>query len=199
METSYPWTQDSADNAGNLLGPDTLLEGYPATVEGQRRYMVDVTQTVISNGGIGVVYWEPAWVSSRCSTRWGQGSHWENATFFDFHRNNELLPAATYTRHQYEWLQDVTFRFEGAAAGVERLYLWADFFGSRQFVASVARGADGVFEYRTRLRPGQEVRFQVYDRLPLGQGLLTPTDARTRAVVAQVGRAATTLTYRLAN
>src|SRR5262245_16805381 len=199
VETSYPWTQDSADNAANLLGPDTLLEGYPATVEGQRRYMIDVTQTVISNGGIGVVYWEPAWVSTHCRTRWGQGSHWENATFFDFHHDNELLPAALYTRHQYEWLQPVTFRFENAPAGVERLYLWADFFGSRQFVASLPRGEDGAFVYQTRLRPNQDVRFQIYDRLPLGAGLLPPTEATTRAVVAHVQNAPTTLAYSLAH
>lgn len=199
VETSYPWTQDGADSAANLLGPDTLLEGYPATIDGQRRYMIDVTQTVISNGGVGVVYWEPAWVSTRCSTRWGQGSHWENATFFDFHHNNDLLPAALYTRHQYEWLQPVTFRFEGVPAGVERLYLWADFFGSRQFVAAVPRREDGVFVYETRLRPGQDVRFQVYDRLPLGDGLLTPTDRRTRAVVARVGAAPTVLSYTLSH
>ncbi|MES1158549.1 MAG: arabinogalactan endo-1,4-beta-galactosidase [Terricaulis silvestris] len=105
VETSYPWTMDSADEAPNLLGPDTLLDGYPATPDGQLRYMVDLTQTVISNGGIGVVYWEPAWVSTHCRTRWGRGSHWENATFFDFHHHNELLPGAGYTRHTYTWPQ----------------------------------------------------------------------------------------------
>ena len=197
VETSYPWTQDSADAAANLLGPDTLLEGYPATPEGQLRYMTDVTQTVISAGGVGVVYWEPAWVSTRCSTRWGAGSHWENATFFDFHRGNETLPAASYTRHAYEWLVHVSLRFEGAQANAERLYLWADFFGSRTFVAPITRGADGAFTYETRLRPGAEINFQIYDRLPLGQGLLPPTDAQTRAVTATVGREATTFSFDL--
>lgn len=197
VETSYPWTQDSADAAPNLLGPDTLLEGYPATPEGQLRYMTDITQTVISNGGVGVVYWEPAWVSTRCGTRWGAGSHWENATFFDFHRGNEALPAASYANHSYQWLVPVTFRFEGAGAGTDRLYLWGDFFGSRQFVAPVARAEDGAFVYTTRLRPGQEAQFQVYDHLPLGSGLLAPTDARTRAVLATIGQGETVLTFRL--
>lgn len=186
VETSYPWTQDSADNAANLLGPDTLLPGYPATPEGQRRYMIDITQTVVSNGGVGVVYWEPAWVSSRCSTRWGQGSHWENATLFDFHRGNEVLPAAFYTRHAYEQLQAVTMWFENVPASVERLYLWADFFGSRQFVATIARADDGSLTYQTRLRAGQDIRFQIYDRLPLGAGLLEPNEPSTRAVLARV-------------
>ena len=38
---------------------------------------------------LGLVYWEPAWQSSSCFTPWGQGSHMENASFFDF--DNELL------------------------------------------------------------------------------------------------------------
>ena len=45
---------------------------------------MDLTDTVLENGGHGVLYWEPAWVSSSCSTQWGQGSHQEHATFFDF-------------------------------------------------------------------------------------------------------------------
>ncbi len=98
VETSYVWTLDSADEAGNILGEGSLHDGYPATVEGQRRFMTDLTQTVLANDGAGVVYWEPAWVSSSCATRWGNGSHWENATLFDFHNGNELLPAAEYLR-----------------------------------------------------------------------------------------------------
>ena len=103
VETSYPWTNDGADEAANLLGPDTLIKEYPATPNGQLRYLVDLTQGVISHGGVGVVYWEPAWVSTSCKTRWGTGSHWENATFFDFKRGNEALPAFGYVRHPYVW------------------------------------------------------------------------------------------------
>ncbi|MFN3387798.1 MAG: arabinogalactan endo-beta-1,4-galactanase [Allosphingosinicella sp.] len=101
VETAYPFTTDNADSAPNLLGPDTLVEGYPATPEGQLRYLVDLTQTVVDNGGSGLVYWEPAWVSTKCTTRWGQGSNWDNATFFDFRRGNEALPAFRFFRHPY--------------------------------------------------------------------------------------------------
>ena len=61
----------------------------------------DSTQTVVENGGIGTVYWEPAWVSTKCSTRWGQGSNWDNATFFDFTKGNEALPAFDFLKHPY--------------------------------------------------------------------------------------------------
>ncbi|MCF5973726.1 arabinogalactan endo-1,4-beta-galactosidase, partial [Xanthomonas perforans] len=101
VETAYPWTLDSGDTSHNLLGEDSLIAGYPATPQGQARYMVDLTQLVIDTGGAGVVYWEPAWTSSHCKTRWGTGSSWENASFFDFKHGNEVLPAIDFMRHPY--------------------------------------------------------------------------------------------------
>jgi arabinogalactan endo-1,4-beta-galactosidase len=123
VETSYPFTNDGADSSPNLLGPDTLLPQYPATQEGQLKYMTDITQTVISSGGTGVVYWEPAWVSTRCSTRWGRGSNWENATFFDWRENNELTMAGHWPAAAYRWPQAAPApspEAEGGAAGGDR-------------------------------------------------------------------------------
>jgi arabinogalactan endo-1,4-beta-galactosidase len=97
VEVSYPWTlRDAGDKASNILGEDSLLRGYPATPGGQQRFMNDVVQMTLKAGGVGVVYWEPAWVSTKCPTRWGIGSHWENATLFDFRKGNELTPAADF-------------------------------------------------------------------------------------------------------
>jgi arabinogalactan endo-1,4-beta-galactosidase len=99
VEVSYPWTlRDAGDKAPNLLGEDSLLRGYPATPAGQRRFMNDVVRMTLKAGGVGVVYWEPAWVSTKCPTRWGIGSHWENATLFDFRKGNELTPAADFLK-----------------------------------------------------------------------------------------------------
>ena len=103
VETAYPWTLKSGDENRNLLGTEALVPGYPATPEGQLRYMTDLTQRIIDGGSSGVVYWEPAWTTSRCETRWGRGSSWENATFFDFGRDNEVLPGIDYMRHAYKW------------------------------------------------------------------------------------------------
>jgi len=97
VEVSYPFTLSNAgDKAPNLLGEDSLHRGYPASYEGQRRFMNDVARMTLRVGGVGVVYWEPAWVSTSCKTRWGTGSHWENATLFDFRKGNELTPAADF-------------------------------------------------------------------------------------------------------
>jgi arabinogalactan endo-1,4-beta-galactosidase len=100
VETAYPWTLDSNDSAPNLLGEDSLIDGYPASTDGQRRFMIDLMQAVVDGGGLGVVYWEPAWVSSDCTTRWGQGSHWENATLFDF-ENTEMHEGGDFLSHEY--------------------------------------------------------------------------------------------------
>ncbi|HEY5755491.1 MAG TPA: arabinogalactan endo-1,4-beta-galactosidase [Steroidobacter sp.] len=99
VEAAYPWTLENADQSPNLLAASTLIEGYPATPLGQRQYLIDLTQRVIASGGVGMVYWEPAWVASQCKTRWGTGSGWDNATLFD-HRG-ELLPGADYFGFPY--------------------------------------------------------------------------------------------------
>ena len=55
-----------------------------------------VEKTKISeSGGQGIIYWEPAWVSTNCKTLWGQGSHWDNATLFD-HNNKSTLGMQFY-------------------------------------------------------------------------------------------------------
>lgn len=96
VETAYPHGLNNADSAGNILGETALLPGFPATPEGQKDYMIALTKNVLLGGGSGVIYWEPAWITTSCSTRWGQGSHWDNATFFDAQNNNEVLPAIDF-------------------------------------------------------------------------------------------------------
>lgn len=90
VETGYIWTNQWNDNASNII-TETHPDYTPASPENQRDWLIDLTQKVLDVGGDGVVYWEPAWVSSDCYTQWGQGSHQEHATFFDF-ENNLLLP-----------------------------------------------------------------------------------------------------------
>ena len=84
VETAYPFTLEGNDAANNILAKDALLNEYPATQEGQLNYLLDMKEMIKNAGGLGLIYWEPAWVSNNCSTRWGNGSHWENATLFDF-------------------------------------------------------------------------------------------------------------------
>ncbi len=88
VETAFPWTSQNADSYNNLFsGTDVSATGYGVSKEEHFRYMKDLTQTVISAGGVGVQYWEPAWISSPMKDRWGKGSSWENNAYFDFTGN----------------------------------------------------------------------------------------------------------------
>lgn len=87
LETAYPWTTAGDDSYNNLFGGQTPLSGYPYTPQGQHNLMVKLTQEVKDGGGAGLVYWEPAWISSTMKDLWGTGSSWENNAFFDFEGN----------------------------------------------------------------------------------------------------------------
>lgn len=95
VETAYPFTLENADDANNILGNDALIDGYPSTQQGQLDYLNRLKTVVESAGGEGIIYWEPAWVSTNCSTLWAQGSHWDNATLFD-HANKATLGMEFY-------------------------------------------------------------------------------------------------------
>lgn len=101
VETGYPFTLAGKDSATNLLGADALVPGFPASPKGQRDFMMAITQDVVDAGGLGVVYWEPNWVSTKCGTRWGKGSDWENAAWFDYDRT-EALPVFDFLTHRYK-------------------------------------------------------------------------------------------------
>ena len=92
VETGYPYTSKEFDKANNMLGADAALKNYPISSEGQLSFMVDLVKRCKNVGAEGVIYWEPAWISSSCKTQWGTGSHWENAAFFDADNGNEALP-----------------------------------------------------------------------------------------------------------
>jgi arabinogalactan endo-1,4-beta-galactosidase len=152
VETAYPFTTDNADSSPNLLGEDSLIAGYPATPAGQKKYLIDLTQLVLTNGGTGVFYWEPAWLSTKtCGTRWGKGSNWENAAVFDF-KGNALDSAEGWLKHDYVLPVEVTFK---ATATGTTAFIDGDFLGGVG-PRPMTREGD-AFVYRTRLAPGSSV------------------------------------------
>ncbi|ASB47819.1 glycoside hydrolase family 53 protein [Alkalitalea saponilacus] len=87
VETGYLWTTENFDSLGNIINtPDP--EYLPVTPLKQLEYMVDYTREVKRSGGIGVIFWEPAWVSTPCRTPWGVGSSHDHVVFFDPLENN---------------------------------------------------------------------------------------------------------------
>lgn len=63
METSYAYTLEDGDFSGNTIGEGGGYEKYwPVTVQGQSNELQDVVRTVQEAGGIGVCWWEGAWI-----------------------------------------------------------------------------------------------------------------------------------------
>jgi arabinogalactan endo-1,4-beta-galactosidase len=87
VETAYSWTNANADTYNNIMSDPTKTPQYPFTPDGQLNYMKDLTQTVITAGGSGIMYWEPGWITSNLKDAWGKGSSWENNALFDFSGN----------------------------------------------------------------------------------------------------------------
>lgn len=100
LETGYPWSTENNDSYNNIFGSQTPINGYPFTREGQLAMLKFITQAMVSAKGVGVVYWEPAWITSETRDMWGKGSSWENTTFFDFSGNP--LPSIDYAKAAYQ-------------------------------------------------------------------------------------------------
>lgn len=67
-ETSYAFTLDDTDGHENTIREgtnDTMQSGkqYPFSPQGQASYLRDLIDVVNSAGGLGVYYWESAWIT----------------------------------------------------------------------------------------------------------------------------------------
>lgn len=67
-ETSYAFTLDDTDGHENTIregNNDTMQSGkqYPFSPQGQASYLRDLIDVVNSAGGLGVYYWESAWIT----------------------------------------------------------------------------------------------------------------------------------------
>ena len=122
-ETSYVYTAEDGDGHGNTSPGSGQVLDYPITVQGQADALRDVFQAVanVGDAGIGVFYWEPAWLPVGSPERleqnkqlwekngsgwaasyskeydpddagqWYGGSSWDNQALFDF--NGHPLPS----------------------------------------------------------------------------------------------------------
>jgi arabinogalactan endo-1,4-beta-galactosidase len=89
VETGLPWTNSWDDNTNNLMNGVPAGYGITPTAEIQAQWLIDLSDKMMSAGGIGIVYWEPEWVASHitgCPAGPG-GSPWENVALFDFSNN----------------------------------------------------------------------------------------------------------------
>ncbi|HSW04389.1 glycoside hydrolase family 53 protein [Aquabacterium sp.] len=88
VETAYAHTLANADATPNVLNAERVqAAGYPATVSGQAALLRDVIDAVAAapeGRGLGVFYWEPAWIAvPGAGWRTGEGNGWDNQAMFD--------------------------------------------------------------------------------------------------------------------
>lgn len=98
-ETSYAYTMDEGDGHENTIpAKGNLVDGYPASVQGQADSVRDVIDAVAKVGpnGIGVFYWEAAWLPvgtpedlENNKLLWEQyGSGWASSYASDYDPND---------------------------------------------------------------------------------------------------------------
>lgn len=90
-ETSYCYTSEDGDGCANsLVGTDDIVDGYPATVQGQADMVRDVFAAANEAGATGVFYWEGTWIpvgsaTSDNSAIWEKyGSGWASSYAGDY-------------------------------------------------------------------------------------------------------------------
>lgn len=105
VETAYAFTDQAPKGEDSIFNPELSdIAGYPPTVDGQREFLTDLIKVIKDvqqdeNHGLGIVYWEPAWLpvkgsswASKAGMEYGNdvsnlGNHWANQGLFDFDGN----------------------------------------------------------------------------------------------------------------
>ncbi len=79
-ETSYAFTAEDTDFFGNTIsGGSAVTKNYPYTVQGQANCFRDVVETIANKttNGIGVFYWEGAWITAGGANYEENKAKWE--------------------------------------------------------------------------------------------------------------------------
>lgn len=104
-ETAYAYTEEDFDSQGNVfMVYSDETSGYMPSVQGQATVVRDIMNSVHKVGGelgLGVFYWEPAWIPVKnVGWRTGEGSNWDNQAMFD--KNGKALPSLEVFSKVYE-------------------------------------------------------------------------------------------------
>lgn len=136
-EVAYPYTDDNGDCFPNIIysGSQNVEFPYPISVEGQAKCIAETFQAMANtNGhGIGVFYWEPAWIGlpdksseeqyklwNSCGSGWASdfaseydksassagGSSFDSQALFDFYGNP--LESLSVFEHIYPQKNPIT-------------------------------------------------------------------------------------------
>ena len=80
METSYAYTGEDTDFSANTISDGSnVVKDYPFTPQGQANCIRNITDTVVNRtpSGIGICYWEGAWITVGRNSREENQEKWE--------------------------------------------------------------------------------------------------------------------------
>jgi arabinogalactan endo-1,4-beta-galactosidase len=160
VETGYLWSTLNFDLLENIIvKPDPAY--LPVCPEKQFEYMFDYTREVMNAGGIGVVFWEPAWVSTPCRTLWGQGSSHDHVAFFDpdsvnFMENGggRWTEATLYSHPEYKKV-----KFRVSNEDTSKIYITGTMSGDPWRILPMYKEGSKVFNWVTYLPEGDSGAF----------------------------------------
>lgn len=89
IETGYPWTSDPDRLAHSNPNANDLLPQYPATPQGQKDYLFNLTRTILDAGGVGLNYWAPDQVPNKCNVH-------GNTAYSLFDADGHVLPGIDF-------------------------------------------------------------------------------------------------------
>ncbi|MDO4863638.1 MAG: glycosyl hydrolase 53 family protein, partial [Ruminococcus sp.] len=107
-ETAYPYTDEDGDSFGNAVTSQSSNVDlkYPISVEGQAQCLTDVFKAVADTGkwGLGVFYWEPAWLGTPDNMSWEQrkaqwntyGNGWATDTAGEYDKDAKEAGGSSY-------------------------------------------------------------------------------------------------------
>lgn len=127
LETSFPYTGEDGDCFGNSVSEDDIVGEYICSAQSQANAVWDVMSKMAEIGGLGVFYWEGAWIPvgnsydtnqeiwNKFGSGWASsystdydpndagkyygGCSWDNQAFFDF--DGKVLPSLGVFKYIY--------------------------------------------------------------------------------------------------
>ncbi len=165
VETGYLWTTENYDTMGNIINePDPQY--LPVIPEKQLEYLVDFSRAVMRSGGKGVVFWEPAWVTTPCKTPWGTGSAHDHVAFFNPQNTNFMKNGGgNWCNPEYYadlTAKKITFKVDMEGIDVSNgVFISGSWTGEPMQIVHMADEGNGIFSYFTYLPSGSEGFFFV--------------------------------------
>jgi arabinogalactan endo-1,4-beta-galactosidase len=156
-ETSWAFTLDDGDGHGNTIDLPSEATQYPVSVQGQASAVRAVVQAVadVGDAGIGVYYWEPAWLPvgppaelDANKVLWERdGSGWATsfAGEYDAHDAGQWFGGSS-------WENQALFGYDGAASDALNIFSYV------RTGAVAPREVEGVDPVALALTEGDEVR-----------------------------------------